>query len=511
MTETAEVPAAIGDGGGTPHVRVAVIGTGFGGIGAAVRLKGVGIHDFVLLERADAIGGTWRDNTYPGCACDVPSHLYSFSFAPNPRWPRSFSAQPDIRRYLEDVVDRFGVRPHVRFHTEVLDATWVESERHWHLRTTTGELTATVLISAAGPLSDPQVPAVPGLAGFSGEVWHSSRWNHDYDLTGKRVAVIGTGASAIQFVPRIQPRVGELTVFQRTAPWILPRADRPITRTERAVFSRSALAQKAARAGVYLVREAEVPGFILTPAILRAAEVAGKAHIRRAIADPALRAAVTPNFRLGCKRVLLSNDWYPALTQPNVSLVNAGLTAVQGDTVVGSDGTRRDVDAIIFGTGFHVTDMPIAQRITGRGGVRLADRWADGMEALRGTTVHGYPNFFLLIGPNSGLSHSSMVFIIESQLNYVIDALVTMDRHQLGTVEARHDAQQRWNALLDRRMKRTIWVNGGCHSWYQDANGRVTTQWPSSTWRFRLVTRKFDVGEYRLTATPALAVAARRE
>ena len=492
-----------------PHVRVAVIGTGFSGIGAAVRMKRAGLHDFVLLERADAIGGTWRDNTYPGCACDVPSHLYSFSFAPNPRWPRSFSAQPDIRRYLEEVVDRFGVRPHVRFGTDVLDASWAETENVWHLRTTTGDLTATVLVSAAGPLSDPRIPDVPGLARFGGEVFHSSRWNHDYDLTGKRVAVIGTGASAIQFVPEIQPLVGELTVFQRTAPWILPRADRPITAVERAAFSRSALAHKAARAGVYLIREAEVPGFVLTPAILRVAEIAGRAHIRRGIRNPSLRAAVTPTFRLGCKRVLLSNDWYPALDQPNVSLVGTGLKAVDGNTVVGSDGTRREVDVIIFGTGFHVTDMPIARRITGRGGVRLSDRWAaDGMSALRGTTVHGYPNLFLMIGPNSGLSHSSMVYIIESQLNYLMDALTTMDRHQLGVVEVREDAQWRWNELLQRRMNRTIWVNGGCRSWYQDAQGRITTQWPSSTWRFRLATRTFEVGEYHLTATPARADAA---
>jgi cation diffusion facilitator CzcD-associated flavoprotein CzcO len=487
----------------TEHVRVAVIGSGFGGLGAAVRLKAAGVPDFVVLERASTVGGTWRDNTYPGCACDVPSHLYSFSFAPNPAWPRSFSTQPEIRRYLETVTDRFGIRPHIRFDTEVIGATWSEAEQHWRLRTTTGDLTATVLISAAGPLSDPRLPDVPGLADFGGEVFHSARWNHDYDLTGKRVAVVGTGASAIQFVPKIQPQVGSLTLFQRTAPWILPRADRPITGAERTVFGKSALAQRVARAGVYLVREAEVPGFIVAPSILHAAELAARAHLRHGISDPALRAKVLPNYRLGCKRVLLSNDYYPALDQPNVEVVNAGLASVRGNNVIGSDGTSREVDAIAFGTGFHVTDAPIAQRVVGRGGVRLSETWANGMAGLRGTTVHGYPNLFLIIGPNSGLGHSSMVFIIESQLNYVIDALATMEKHRLGTVEPRADAQEHWNDLLQRRMKRTVWVTGGCNSWYQDASGRVTTQWPSSTWRYRLVTRKFDVGEYHLTAVPA--------
>jgi cation diffusion facilitator CzcD-associated flavoprotein CzcO len=491
------------------QVRVAVIGTGFAGIGAGIRLSQIGIDDYVLLERADAVGGTWRDNTYPGCGCDVPSHLYSFSFAPNPRWPRSFSRQPDIRQYLEDVTDRYGLRPHIRFNAEVLEAVWSDGERRWTIRTTNGTLTADFLITGAGPLSNAKIPDLPGLADFPGEVFHSSQWNHEYDLTGKRVAVIGTGASAIQFVPQIQPKVATLTLFQRTPPWILPRVDRALTSAEKAAFGHVPGAQRLARFGIWATRESTVPGFVLQPQLLRAGEAIARMHLRRAIKDPDLRELVTPDYRLGCKRVLLSNDYYPALGKYNVDVISAGLTSVKGNTVIGSDGSKSDVDAIIFGTGFHVTDAPIAERIVGANGVRLSTAWAGGMNALRGTTVNGFPNLFFLVGPNSGLSHSSIVFIIESQLNYVVDALKQIDRHQIATFEPRADVQERWNATLQRRMKRTVWVNGGCASWYQDEHGRVTTQWPSSTWRYRMGLKKFDPSEHRLTVTaeaPSMAV-----
>jgi cation diffusion facilitator CzcD-associated flavoprotein CzcO len=491
------------------HVRVAVIGAGFGGLGMGVRLRQAGIRDFVLLERADAVGGTWRDNTYPGCACDVPSHLYSFSFAPNPRWPRSFSEQPSIRAYLERVADDFALRPHVRLRHEVTEAAWDDAERRWAIRTTGGDLTADVLVCASGPLSDPVLPDLPGLHSFRGRVFHSARWDHSYDLTGKRVAVVGTGASAIQFIPRIQPLVRDLVLFQRTPAWVLPRADRPLTGLETRAFRYAPLTQLAARAGIYSVRESFVPAFTRWPRLMRTAELLARAHLRRQVRDPWLRAVLTPDYTLGCKRVLLSNDYYPALTRPGVEVIPSGLADLRDRVAVAADGTEREVDAVIFGTGFHTTERPIASRLLGRDGRSLGEAWSHRMRALRGTTVAGFPNLFFLIGPNTGLGHTSMVYVIESQLAYVMDALRLMDERGVAAIEPTPEAQERWNADLQRRMRRTVWQVGGCASWYRDAAGDNPTLWPSSTLRFRRETRRVDPAEYRLLARPAAARAAR--
>ncbi len=484
-----------------PHVRIAIIGSGFGGIGLGVRLRQAGQTDFVILERAGDVGGTWRDNTYPGCACDVPSHLYSFSFAPNPHWPRSFSGQPHIRAYLEDVTDRFGLRPHIRTGHEVLQARWDAHRLRWTVHTSGTTLTCDVLVSAAGALADPTIPDLPGLDGFPGEVFHSSRWNHDYDLTGQRVAVVGTGASAIQIIPAIQPAVERLVVFQRTPAWVMPRADRAITGLERWLFRTVPAVQKLARAGVYLTRESTVGAFVRHPALLRAATVVARAHLRRAVRDPDLRAKLTPDYVMGCKRILLSNDYYPALTRPNVDVVASGLAEVRGTTLVASDGTRRDADAIVFATGFHVTDLPIATRIHDAAGRSLADAWQDGMSALRGTTVAGFPNLFLIVGPNTGLGHTSMIYMIESQVNYIMDALRHLDSARIAALEPRREAQDAWNDRLQARMRRTVWALGGCASWYLDSRGRNTTLWPGSTLSFRSATRRIDLSEY--TTVPA--------
>jgi cation diffusion facilitator CzcD-associated flavoprotein CzcO len=342
------------------HVRVAVIGSGFGGLGAAVRLRREGITDFVVLERADSVGGTWRDNDYPGCACDVPSHLYSFSFAPNPDWPRTFSGQEHIRAYLEHVADTFRLRPHLRLKHEVLMMRWDTDELRWEIETSQGTLTADVVVSATGPLSDPKMPDIPGLAGFPGKVFHSARWDHDYDLRGKRVAMVGTGASAIQIVPSIQPEVAKLTLFQRTPPWVMPRIDRKISGAERWLHRQLPFTGTARRGLLWGIRELQVQAFTKRPNELGLVEQLAKANMRKAIKDPALRAKLTPDYRIGCKRILLSSTYYPALAQPNVDVVASGLTEVRGSTVVASDGTEAEVDAIVFGTGFHVTDMPIA-------------------------------------------------------------------------------------------------------------------------------------------------------
>ncbi|MGW7261983.1 flavin-containing monooxygenase [Streptomyces sp. NPDC054842] len=485
------------------HVRVAVVGSGFGGLGAAVRLRREGVTDFVVLERASGVGGTWRDNSYPGCACDVPSHLYSFSFAPNPDWPRTFSGQDHIHAYLEHVTDLFGLRPHLRFDSEVKVMRWDDEKLHWEIETASGTLTADLVVSATGPLSDPKIPDVPGIDTFPGKVFHSARWDHDYDLRGKRVAMIGTGASAIQIVPAIQPEVGKLTLFQRTPPWVMPRMDRAISGAERWLHRRLPFTTKARRGLLWGIRELQVQAFTKRPEELGLVEKLAKRNIARAIKDPELRAKLTPDYRIGCKRILLSNTYYPALARPNVDVVASGLARIEGSTLVAADGTTTEADAIVFGTGFHVTDMPIAERVVGADGRTLADTWKDGMQSLRGATAAGFPNWMTIIGPNTGLGNSSMILMIESQLNYLADYVRQLD--VLGgrvALDARPAAVDAWNHRVQERMRRTVWNTGGCNSWYLDANGRNTTIWPGTTTEFRSATRRVDLAEYEVLRAP---------
>jgi cation diffusion facilitator CzcD-associated flavoprotein CzcO len=488
-----------------PDVTVAIIGSGFGGIGMAAALKRAGITDVVLLERAADLGGTWRDNSYPGAACDVPSHLYSFSFAPNPGWSRSFSPQPEIWQYLRRVAAEEGVTEKIRFGEEVISARWDPAACLWRVETTRSTLTTRFLVSAAGPLSDPMIPDIPGLDTFTGTVMHSAAWDHDYDLAGRNVAVIGTGASAIQFVPQIQPLVGQLTVFQRTAPWIMPRHDRQISRLERWLFRHVPVTQQVARAGIYCWREAYALGFVKDPAIMRAAQTVALRHLRAQVADPGLVARLTPSYRMGCKRILLSNDYYPALTQPNVSLVTEPIKEIRERSVLTGDGIAHQVDTLIFGTGFHVTDFPVARRIFGPDGISLADRWSarSAHTAFRGTTTAGFPNLFVLTGPNTGLGHNSQVFMIEAQIRYVLSTLVHTSRHGIDRVEVRPEAQAAYDEVVQRKMRRTVWITGGCRSWYLDDQGRNVTLWPDFTWVYAWQTRRFDPANYSLAGTGA--------
>jgi cation diffusion facilitator CzcD-associated flavoprotein CzcO len=479
------------------HVRVLVVGAGFGGLGLAITLEENGEPDFLVVERGSDVGGTWRDNTYPGAACDVPSQLYSFSFAPNPDWSRSFSPQPEIQAYLQRVAADSTVMDRFRFDTQVEDATWQEDSRRWRVRTSAGTVTADLLVSAAGALSDPKLPDIEGIETFQGKVFHSARWNHDYDLTGKRVAVVGTGASAVQIVPEIASAVAHLDVYQRTAPWVMPRHDRAYTRLERLAFRRAPIVQRLYRSAIYWGREAFVPAFTVNPKIAAPAKQASLRNIERGISDPALREKVTPTFEIGCKRILISNDWYPALDRDNVDLVTERIAKVTGSAVVTADGVEREVDALVVATGFHTTDLPIAEHITGRHGETLAQQWQrDGMSAYKGATTHGFPNLFFIVGPNTGLGHSSMVFMIESQIAYIVDAVRTMASRGIATVEPTPRALERWNRDLQRRMKRTVWSAGGCSSWYLDAQGRNVTLWPRTTFSFRRLTRRFDVEQY---------------
>ncbi len=486
------------------HVRIAILGSGFSGLGMAIRLKQQGQEDFVVIERASDIGGTWRDNTYPGCACDIPSHLYSFSFALNPHWSRSYSPQREIWDYLRHCAERFGILPHIQWNSELLEASWNEDDQCWHITTTQGQLIADILILGNGPLSEPSLPPIPGIERFEGVLFHSARWNHDYDLTGKRVAVIGAGASAIQFVPQIQPRVGHLSLFQRTPPWILPRHDHPIPSWQRAMFRILPITQRFVRTRIYWRNELTALGLVYRSSIIEKGMQLARRHLAEQVPDPELRAKLTPHYVMGCKRILLSDDFYPALTQPNVEVITNRIREVRANSIVTEDGREHEIDTIICGTGFHVTDTQLPQYVHGHGGRSLADVWRAGSCAYFGTTVAGFPNLFFLIGPNTGLGHNSMVFMIESQITYILDCLRTMKRRNVRAVEVRPKIQEAFNTEMQQRMKRTVWASG-CVSWYLDANGRNTTLWPGFTFEFRRRTHHFDPQHYDLLPQQAPA------
>ena len=483
---------------GRADTRIAILGAGFGGLGAAIKLLEEGEDDFVVLEKADRVGGTWHWNTYPGCQCDIPSHLYSFSFALNPEWSRTYSKQPEIQRYLEDTAERFGVMPYIRFGTELMGAEWDDDEHVWRLETSEGPLTAEVLVAAPGGLSEPSWPEIPGLHDFEGALLHSARWDDKDGLEGKRVAVIGTGASAIQIVPQVQPLAEKVTVFQRTPPWVVPHRDRPVTRVEHAVFRRFPIVQKAIRAGVYWTHELLVPGLVWDRRFLKLPEKVARGQIKTQVKDPELLEKVTPDYTIGCKRILPSNGWYPALQKPNAELVTEAITEVRPNAVVTADGREHEVDVIICATGFHVTDIPMGEFVKGADGRSLAEYWDGSPMTFLSTTVPNYPNLFFVTGPNTGQGHTSLVFMIEAQLRYILGALRTMKERGVTRMEVRQDPYERWNAAIQRQMPRTVWNSGGCKSWYLDRNGRNTTIWPDFTWRFWRKTRRFDPAPYEL-------------
>jgi cation diffusion facilitator CzcD-associated flavoprotein CzcO len=479
----------------TPHTEIAIVGAGLSGLGMAIALRRSGQEDFVVLERAGALGGTWRDNSYPGCACDIPSVLYSYTDEPNPAWTRAYAPAPEIRDYIQDVAERHGAQRFMRYDHELLGADWDPERGVWDLETSQGRRTASVLVSAAGALADPAIPELPGLERFAGTMFHSARWDHDHDLEGRRVAVIGTGASAIQFVPEIQPRVAHLTLLQRTPPWVLPRTNPLIPRVWRQRFGRHPRLQALARSAVFSVMEALHVGF-QHPAMMRLAERQARAHIAREVADPALRARLTPDYRLGCKRVLGSDTWYPALTQPNVEVVAGGIREVVADGVIDSAGTHHAVDTIIFGTGFHVTDMPIARRIRGRDGRSLAETWQGSPQAHLGMTVAGFPNLCFLLGPNTGLGHNSVLLMIEAQIAYLGKLLALRASLGGGAIEPTAQAQAGSVAEVDRGTEGSVWTAGGCLSWYVDANGRNSTLWPGSVRAYQRRLADFAPSDY---------------
>jgi cation diffusion facilitator CzcD-associated flavoprotein CzcO len=486
------------------HVDHLIIGSGFAGLCAAIKLHEDGERDFVVVERGSDVGGTWRDNTYPGAACDVPSQLYSFSFALNPDWSNSFSPQPEIQDYLRRVARESGVLDRFVFDTAVTDARWDTDSARWRVETTAGEYAARTVIVGAGGLSEPRMPDIDGLDSFQGDLFHSAQWDHSVSLEGKRVAVIGTGASAIQIIPQLQKVAERVDVYQRTAPWVMPRHARDYRPLEQAALRHVPGWQRVVRAGVFAKQEAQVLAFTMWPQIFTLAKRVALGNLHKSVKDPVLREKLTPTFQMGCKRVLLSDDYYPALAQDNVEVVTDPIDKVTGRGVVTANGTEREVDVVVVCTGFYTTELPVTEHIVGRHGLTLADQWREsGMAAYKGTTVPGFPNLFFIVGPNTGLGHTSMVLMIESQVTYIREALKTMRRRGYETLEVSQAATDAYNASLQERMQRTVWTTGGCDSWYLDAHGRNTTLWPRTTIDFRRRLSRFDLSAYASTLASA--------
>ncbi len=481
--------------------RVLIIGAGFSGIGMAVRLRQSGERDFVVYEQEAGVGGTWWVNQYPGCACDIPSHLYSFSFEPNPGWSRRFSPQVDIRDYLASCARKYDLLGHIRFNTAVARLRWIEQRALWEVTDAQGEVVfASVVVAGTGALSTPDYPQIAGIERFRGKVFHSQHWDHQYDLKGKRVGVIGTGASAIQFVPQIQPVVARLALFQRTPPWIIPKPDRGISGFEQRLLGAFPRLQRLVRGLTYLGHEARVLGFVFSPRLMGLHKLLALNLLRRQVKDKALRRKLTPRYAIGCKRILISNNYYPAVSQPNVALVTSDIREITEDAVITADKQSHPVDALILGTGFKAS-MPFPRgMIFGRAGQDLIDAWREGPQAYKGTTVAGFPNLFLLMGPNTGLGHNSIVYMIESQIAYILGALETLETSGASSVDIQPQVQERFNVQLHNRMQGAVWTVGNCKSWYRHAEtGRNVVIWPGFSWAFRRQTRRFDAEAYRLT------------
>jgi cation diffusion facilitator CzcD-associated flavoprotein CzcO len=474
---------------------VAILGAGAAGLVAGIRLKQAGIEGFRIFEKSHAVGGTWHDNTYPGAACDILSHLYSFSFELKPDWSRSYATQPEIRAYLEHCVDAYGLRPHLRLDTAIAEARWDDAACAWHLRTERGEeVVADVVVSALGMLNVPAHPSIPGLADFAGPCFHSARWDHGVDLSGKRVAAIGTGASAIQFVPAIAPIVGRLEVFQRSPAWILPKLDRPYSEAEQRRFARVPLAARLHRWKIYWTYERNTSFRIKDPGTAERTRFA-RSHLERKVRDPALRAALTPDYPIGCKRILVSNDFYEAIASEPVRLVTAPIERITEKTIVTSDGVEHEADVIVLGTGFKATEFLASVDFHGRKGRRLRDDWSDGAQAYLGMAVSGYPNLFAMYGPNTNQGGNSILFLLEAQAHYIARAVRGMARRWIASLEVRRSAMDRYNRSLEAALRGTVW-EGSCGSYFKTATGRITTQLPHSSLWYWAKTRRPRWGDF---------------
>jgi cation diffusion facilitator CzcD-associated flavoprotein CzcO len=483
-------------------ISVGIVGAGFGGVGVGIKLAKQGIHDFTIFERGETVGGVWRANTYPGAACDVPSHLYSFSFAKGSEWSRRYAPQPDILRYLQGVSERFGLEPHLRLGTEVVKASFDADAGRWTLETDTGEThTFDVLVTACGQLTRPAMPRVEGLDDFGGAAFHSAEWDHDVELEGKNVAVIGTGASAIQFIPAIAPSVKQLTIYQRSAPWIMPKSDRAYPKWEQQLFKAFPPRVALSRAGFFAFLEGATYGFTGTDWVIQPFKFAADRERNKVLQDPELRAKATPDYKIGCKRVLFTSDWYPTLNRPNVELLNGQIDRIAKGGVIGTDGVERPADVIIFGTGFQSHRFVAPMEIHGLGDRELNAVWGDRAEAYLGTTVSGFPNMFVLYGPNTNHGSGSVPYTLECQFNYVLDAVRHLQTPGFRWLDVRLEAQMAWREEMEERSKSTVWTSGGCHNWYVNGKGQNTNNWPGAWLEYRRRTRRINPGDYRVAVT----------
>lgn len=480
---------------------VLIVGTGFAGLGMAMKLLDAGQSDFVILEKADSVGGTWRENTYPGCACDVASVMYSYSFAPNREWSRMYAAQPEILDYIKHVVEDRGVEPHIRFNTEAVSYEFDEDGDRWTVRTRSGqEYRPRVVVLAHGALHQPNIPDLPGMGRFKGTMFHSAQWDHSVDLTDKKVAVVGTGSSAVQFIPEIARTTAHVDVFQRNAHWVLPKADRPLKAIERKLFKALPFVQQLYRLTAYWTHEVPVLAF-LNPKFVKLLELASRRMLTKQVKDPVLRKQLTPDYKIGCKRILLTNDYYPALQRPDVDLVTSPIAEFTKTGLTTADGKSHEADVVILATGFSTDNRCATEHIVGRDGMTIQEAWRDGMSAHLGTTVSGFPNMFMLMGPNSGGGAQSILFVIEAQLHYVVECLRMMRTRRATRLEVRAEVQRAFNSRLHRRLAGSVWNSGGCHSWFLDHTGQNRQSWPGTGTSYWRATRRPDPQAFSLTSS----------
>ncbi len=484
---------------------IVIIGCGFGGIGMGIKLREAGIHSFTIFERADEVGGTWRDNTYPGCACDVPSYVYSFSFEPNPNWSNIFGQQQEIQQYLLDCVAKHQLRSHIRFNTAVVKAEFNDEEGIWNLTTESGEIhQARVVITAVGGLTDPALPDITGINDFKGEMFHTARWNNDYDYGNKRVAVIGTGCSAVQVIPSIQPDVAHLDVFQRTPAWIMPRHDFTISQKFKSFLAKYPKVQSAIRGVLYWGSESLAPFLILDSKWLsKPFEALAYRNLTKHVEDPELRQKLTPHFQFGCKRMIVSDDYYPALTQENVALITSPIERITEDGIVTKDGVHHALDCIVLATGFDLSLAASPFEIQGRDQRSLNDEWSvDGAYAYKGVSIAGYPNWFSIMGPNTGPGHTSVLIYTEAQINYIMGGIQTLKTQNLKYVDVRQDVMDEYNRNIQKRMKHTVWTGGSCVSWYLNADGSNHALYPGFATEYCHGIKQFKLNEYETTLYP---------